>query len=100
MHLKDLWKVFAAAAAISSCSGRPAKDYPPPDVDLGTLIYTGNLETSYGYFEPLLYEGKSGYTKGLPEMASGKYFLMSPGHYKNIQVYIETIERVARERCE
>lgn len=98
MHLKNLLKAFACVVVLSSCS-KLVKDYPPPDVDLGTFVWGGSAEASFGYFEPLFYEGREGYSLWAEDLAKKKYFLMSVRHYGEIQKYIETLERAATERC-
>ena len=98
MHLRNLLKAFVVAVALSSCAN-VARDYPPPDIDLGTFVYGGSCASSYGYFEPLFYEGRAGYSLWAEELAKKKYFLMSLEHYAELQKYIETLERAVKERC-
>lgn len=98
MLLKNLLKVFVVGVLLNSC-GKIQSEYPAPDIDLGVMIWTGDLQSSKGYFEPLFYESRDAYEVQLSELAKRRYFLMSPKHYGELQKYIETLEMVAKERC-
>jgi hypothetical protein len=90
--------VFVAAVLVSGCAN-VIKDYPPPDVDLGTYIWAGSCEKSYGYFEPLFYEGRKEYTKPSVQLAKEKYMLMSVKHYAALQQHVELLENELKKRC-
>lgn len=98
MRLKNLLKVFAVVVLSSSCA-KVISEIPPPDIDLGTYVWAGSIEKSYGYFEPLFYEGREGYSKTSEQLAREKYMLMSTRHYSELQSYVELLEREIKRRC-
>lgn len=98
MHSKNLLRVFVAAVLVSGCAN-VVKDYPPPDIDLGTYVWAGSCEKSYGYFEPLFYEGRPAYEKPSVQLAKEKYMLMSVRHYAALQKHVELLEGELKKRC-
>lgn len=93
MHLKNLFKVCAGVALISSCASIP----PPPDVDLCTMIY--DKSGNYFYCEPYFYEGRAGYEIHSDTAAKQKYFSISPKHFGEMQKWVNRLESEAKRRC-
>jgi hypothetical protein len=54
--------------------------------------------TNYLYCAPYFKEGES-YRVNIDTAFQEKYFAVSPEHFKELQVYGERLEKIARERC-
>ena len=93
-----LAKLALAAAILSSCSSFQ-KEFPPPDVFLGTAIWKGSLESSYGYFVPYFYEGQKAFRLPAESLFKEKVFLIRTKDFEMLQKYVEDLERAAAKRC-
>jgi hypothetical protein len=94
----SLAKLALVAIILSSCSSL-RREFPPPDVYLGTAVWKGTVEESYGYFTPYFYEGQKPFRLPAEAVFKQKTFLIRATDFELIQKYIEDLEREASRRC-
>lgn len=93
-----LVKLALVVISLNGCASFQ-REFPPPDVFLGTAIWKGSLESSYGYFTPYFYEGKKAFRLPAESLFKEKVFLIRTKDFELLQKYVEDLEREASKRC-
>jgi hypothetical protein len=68
-------------------------------VFLGTAIWKGSLESSYGYFAPYFYEGQKAFRLPAESLFKEKVFLIRTKDFELLEKYIGDLERELSKRC-
>lgn len=98
-HLKNLLKMLAIVCAVSGCrlaSSPIVRQHPVPDVDLCSMgVPRGSSNPGSIWIDctPWFYEGRADYEVLPIDAARRKYFLIAPNHFRQLQVWIETVTR-------
>ena len=91
-------KLALVVASLNGCASFQ-REFPPPDVYLGTAVWKGSVEDSYGYFTPYFYEGQKAFRLPAEAVFKQKTFFIRLTDFELIQKYIEDLQRAAERRC-